>query len=410
MKKSRILGYALTLAATLVVGGAMGQTNNTDNANYVKTGTDAVQVDGKDVNNKSFITVNKKLGFFVQPDMAFHPTWTSAQSWKLTPDFSWKWSVFAGSPEAASSDIKFNNAGVGAATYTGTATNPATVNDPANFVELTPTKTGVYTIKVAEKASTAFGGCEGGLKSFNLIVMAQPNITVNTDAPAPDLTNAPTTGGTNNRPLTAVGCGDLTNWNVKFTISAADYINAKIRLEQFTVKIDAVTGKVLVGNGATIDGGGNPVEGTARTTYDYIVKNQSVGTTEGDATLDLTTAIPSITDWDAAWKMKSASAFDFASSTQNRTDISLNHTRNFAVYTDPTPANSDIMTLYRYTVLGVNDFVSRKSDGVVYTASSKPLGALYGESKTGDVKVVDIYVKKAPTTGPVYHINNNVAK
>ncbi|WP_156121676.1 hypothetical protein [Alistipes sp. ZOR0009] len=385
MKKTRVLGVALTLAATMAVGGAMGQANTTT-AGYVKTGaTDAADA----TNQRSYITKGKKLGFFVEPDMAFHPNWTAAGTWKLTPDFSWIWSVYAADGTTPSSNIKFGAAVAGAPSYTGTAAKPAIANDPANFVEMTAVNSGVYTIKVAEKAAAAFGSCTGAAKTFSLVVMDEPEISIDADvAPA---VATPTTGGTNNRTLLADGCGDLTNWNVNFSIKAADYFNAQIKLEEISVKIDAA---------------GVPTEAaTPRNTYTYDFRNQAVTATSAVATLSGTA--PSVTGWNADWNVKADAAFSYLTTDANR-NITLKHQRDFKVYVDGADATkSDIVTLFRYTVLGVNDFVSRKSDLV---ANNTTLGALYGASTVGTPKIIDIYVKRAPKTGPVYHINNNIAK
>jgi hypothetical protein len=372
MRKTRIVGFALTLAATMVVGGAMGQVAG--GSNFVKVGTATDEGDAS--NPRSYITTGATLGFYAEPDKAFHPGYTSTNAptaWFLTPGFTWTWTV------------------TGVTVTKGPAITP--VAKPENYVELTSTNLGVHNVKVYEEAPASFGGCKGADRSFDLVVMDKPTMTIDADVVPPVATS--TVAGTNNRSASAVGCGDLTNWNVNFTISAAEYINTQVTLEEFKVTINPSDGT-------------KTIAAAPRTSFIYDIRNQSITSTSAAATL--ATAVPAsaqYTGWNNAWNVKAGANFSYTTTDANRADISLKHTRDFKVYVDgTTPANSDVITLYRYTVGGVNDFVTRKSEGIT---NNTTLGTMYDKSVAGS-KVVEIYVKRAPVTGPVYHINNNVAK
>ncbi len=342
MKKSRIIGYALTLATTLVVGSAMGQVEG--GANFVKTGADGGAND-----KRSFITVGKTLGFYAEPDKAFHSgyidTGVPATSWKLVAGFTWNWTVTAGT----ASDI--------------TITKPGA----ANYVELSSaTKIGKYTINVKEKSDAAFGGCEDATgKSFDLVVFDKPTIDF-----------VSTSGSIGNRPLTEP-CGTATGWKVNLNISATDFVTAKFKLEEFPVTVTS----------------GAPTVGAVRTvkTINYNTAKLAAGSNYTYAAGDVCAL--------------SGTGFNYDTDNANRT-LTLSQTKTFAVNTNPdgdiATNDGDVITLYRYTMVGgVSDFVTRKSDGT---------GTETFYPGTTATQTIDIYVKRAPVTGPVYHINNNIAK
>jgi hypothetical protein len=332
MKKSRILGYALTLAATLFVGSAMGQVAG--GANFVKTGA----TDGDVSNHKSFITKGKTLGFYALPDDKFHPGYTATNvptPWTLTAGFTWNWTI-----------------PVGVTAVKGPAMLPTAKAE--NYVELTSATPGTYAITVKEKSSAAFGGCEDATgKTFDLVVFDTPTIDFENNL-------ASSIGA---RPLTEV-CGTVTGWKINLKISASDYVTAKFKLEEIPVTITA----------------GAPTVGTTRTTTTYNTTKLAAGNNYTKATGDV-------------WAL-SGIAFNYDTDVANRALV-LSQTKDFSV------SGTDVITLYRYTVEGVSDFVTRKSDNggteTLYTG-------------TAATQTIDIYVKRAPVTGPVYHINNNIAK
>ena len=87
MKKSRILGYVLTLAATLMVGSAMGQVQG--GGDFVLSGTD----DNADNNASGLVTRGGKLHLFVQPDLAYSPNYNAAGNWVIPADHTWTWTL-----------------------------------------------------------------------------------------------------------------------------------------------------------------------------------------------------------------------------------------------------------------------------------------------------------------------------
>lgn len=338
MKKTRVLGVALTLAATMAVGGAMGQ-NVKGGTDFVKTGAD-----GAPSNKKVLITKGMAAGLYAEPDAQFHPGYTAANTpaWNLTAGFTWNWTVPAGV----------------------TKTTPG--GAPANFVELKSSTAGGYDINVKEKSSSAFGGCEDATgKDFRLVVFDTP--TIDFDA---------STG----RALTAA-CGDITGHEVKLNISATDFITAKLRMEECPVTIDPSSG--------------NKTVGTVRTTTQIATAKQAAG------------ASATIAGFTCALD---GTAFAFDTDEANR-NLVLTLTRDYAVNT----ANNDVITLYRFVIDntdaanlgGINDFVSRKSDHNTQTAAAPAAYTMYDN---GTAKTLEVYVKRAPKTGPVYHINNNIAK
>lgn len=337
MKKTRVLGVALTLAATMAVGGAMGQDVKGGN-DYVKTGA----TDGAAQNKKTFITEGKKAGLYAMPDANFHPGYVNP-GYVLTPNFTWSWTA----------------AGVTATTGTGVY---------ANFVELSAAA-GAYDVVVKEKASAAFGGCEDATgKTIRFVVFAKPTIAFD---------------ATTDRKMSTATCGDLAKGShtVKFNINATDNVNVSFKLEEFKVSINSTTGDPEVAAAPT-------------QTYDIVTGKLSAGAA--------TATTVSATDFKLG-----GTAFLFDTDEVNR-DLVLTVDRAYAVNT------ADVVTLYRYTIdntgatpsHGVNDFVSRKSDHDTKTATAPAAYTWYGDGKK---TTLDVYVKKAPKTGPIYHIKNNIA-
>lgn len=334
MKKSRILGYALTLAATLFVGSAMGQ-DVKGGASFVKTG-----VDGAATEKKALVTEGKSAGLYVMPDVQFHPGYVTP-GYVLTTGFTWNWTAVAAV----------------------TVTKPAL--SPANFVELSAA-VGAYDINVKETAPAAFGGCADAVgKNFRLVVFAKPTFAFDA-ATGRDLTAA---------------CGNITAYDAKFNVNASDYVNAKFQLEEHPVTVNAVSGL--------------PVVGATRSTVDVATGNLVAGAVAGAAVQGFKFAL-------------SGTAFAFDTDEANRALV-ITATRDYSVTT------GDVVTLYRLVMdnttatpaYGVNDFISRKSDHNTQTAVAPAAYTFYGDAaKT----TLDIYVKRAPVTGPVYHINNNIAK
>ncbi len=69
------------------------------------------------------------------------------------------------------------------------------------------------------------------------------------------------------------------------------------------------------------------------------------------------------------------------------------------------PVINNQSTVYRYTIDGVNDYISRKSDYLGNTAAAKNAWTVYDNT----VETITIIVNPTPVTGPIYHIPNNWA-
>jgi len=348
MKKSRILGYALTLAATLFVGSAMGQI--TSNASYSKVGTAS---DEGDANNKySYVTVNKAMKYEVIPDAAFHPGY--AASGTLTSNTVWKWTI------------------PGSGITTNLTALEITDGAAVNYVQLTATTAGIHSISVAETANSGFGSCAGSSRSFKIVAFETPTITLDADN---------LLGKINKRDLTSV-CGPVTAWNINLTTTASDKVQFSYTLEVLPVAWDNLSSTFK--------------EGTAHQTYTR-------------TSTSLSTGGPFVSANDGTWTLEAGKAFVYATDIADGTTANLTRTlkmqRDFDLYSTggATPVVDDI-TLYRYTFKGISDFVSRKSQVPI-------TGVVPGTFTMSDNtdKVILVYVKRAPKTGPVYHIGNNIA-
>ncbi|TCN73315.1 hypothetical protein [Acetobacteroides hydrogenigenes] len=131
MKKSRILGYALTLAATLMVGSAMGQVDNTfASGKFIDFATEATD----------YVTVNTTTAYYATPDAAYHPGWNAGtKTWTITAGTTWVWTV--PTPPGAAPTI-----------------NIAPAATPKNYVEVTWNAVGDHDLTVYEKLPDSFGG------------------------------------------------------------------------------------------------------------------------------------------------------------------------------------------------------------------------------------------------------------
>lgn len=159
MRRTSLLGYALTLAATLFVGSAMGQASTTT--------ADAKFATGKFVKYETeadeYVTVGTTTGYYATPDPAYHAGWNGTDSWVLTTGTVWNW--------------------------TGTAATkiyPVT-GRPANYVEFTWNTVGDQTLTVSETLPAAFGtsGCLTSTPVSKAVkVIAAPTVAITTTYPA----------------------------------------------------------------------------------------------------------------------------------------------------------------------------------------------------------------------------------
>lgn len=150
MKKSRIVGFALTLASTLVVGSAMGQVRD---ASYTLFNAAAAAPD-----NVEYVSIKTTTGYYAEPDKAFHPNYNLAGGWATTTGFVWDWTITGGTKVATPS-----------------------IADK-NYVEIKWGNTaGDYTVDVIEQPSAAFGGCSNTSKTtINIKLIDLPTLNITT--------------------------------------------------------------------------------------------------------------------------------------------------------------------------------------------------------------------------------------
>jgi hypothetical protein len=370
MKKSRILGYALTLAATLFVGSAMGQDVKGGN-NYVELKNQTVggaQGTGT-LEQESLIQVGLSYGFFAKPSEGFHPGYisTGANPWSLTNGFKWDWS-FTASP-------------VGSVTSTTptTATSDGSKNNISNYSVIKVDLTGNYTVQVSETAPAAFGGCTSTPASFKLIAFAAPSFAMGTTAP----TNA--LCGTN---TVAVDFGA--------TINSSGTPTVKFRFEKWSVTVNPSTGaktpNAILGTALV-----NVTETFTDAThigwnYDVVAATTATGITSTKASVKVNTAL--------------------ATATQTLAKYDFKYTAAIGDLAEPTGASEGSIIVYRLYVEGTNGSISRRADYVQADGTHTGAFTLYPTTAPDAALAAnyyDVYVAKKPITGPVFHIGNNKA-
>ncbi len=351
MKKSRILGYALTLATTLFVGSAMGQYVGTTYPNYVeiKSGTAA------DDNVVSLVQISKAQGFFATPDAAFHTSYST--NGKLTKDFQWKWAISTGTADATGATTK---------TATGAA-------GQENYVELTFNKAQKYIVDVEEIAPSAWGGCSA-IRQFTVHAFAAPSFEAVT--------------ASNTAPSCISTADVLKNVHFKLFSSGTPYVKYKIERTVMTIAADGTLAESALPADKT-----NFLTETTETfagnnwLWNQVATETAAGplAVEGIRTA-LTTAVDTSTH--------SLAIYDL--------EIAKKITK---------PSNTERIVKYSFIVTGINGLLSRKADYVPSTGVLKVGGLDYYSNVTATKSgVVDFLLSVAPKTGPVYHINNNIAK
>lgn len=369
MKKTRVLGVALTLAATMAVGGAMGQTVK-GGSNYVELKnltTGGAQ--GTAIDNESLVQINKSYGFFAKPSEGYHPGYisTGANPWSLTKDFQWTW-TFKTTPTGSAPTATPSN-----------STADGSKNSVANYSVLTVDKVGDYTIEVSETAPAAFGGCTSTPASFKIVAFDVPSFTMGT----PASTNAL--------------CGTNTA-AVDFTavINSSGTPTVKYRLEKWSVTVNPSTGakapNALIGT-AIVNATETFTDGT-QVGWNYDVATGTYnGITTPKANIKVNTALNIATHTLAAYGFKyTAAVGDLVEPKADGTEGSV--------------------VVYRLYIEGVNGLISRKADYVQADGTHTGTFTLY-PTTVPDVTLAsnyyDVYVAKKPITGPVYHISNNKA-
>jgi hypothetical protein len=146
MRKINFLKAVLGVAvATLLTTGAFGQVNFV-NDSYSRYDSDVNAPDTVDY--VTLKTGGTTMGYYAKPDPVYHPNYTQAGTWALTPLFTWNWSVV-----------------------------PAmTIAKPgvANYATINYTATGNYVVNVVETAPAAFGGCADATPTVMNVTVINP--------------------------------------------------------------------------------------------------------------------------------------------------------------------------------------------------------------------------------------------
>jgi hypothetical protein len=352
MKKTRVLGVALTLAATMAVGGAMGQTYVPDTyQNYVeiKSGTSS------DDNVVALVQISKVNGFFAMPDVAYHPTY--ATDGKLTKNFKWTWSVSVGGADVVGATSKTATGGAG----------------KENYVELTFNKSQKYVVDVAESAPAAWGGCSD-VRQYTVHAF---------EAPSFEATTASETV-----PTCLSAADILKNAHFKLFASGTPYVKYKIVRTVMTVAADgSITESTLPADKTDFVAEGTPEKFTGT---NWTWNNAVAETAAGPLTAD-------------GIRVKLTAPLD--TNTHKLAEYDLEIAKKI---TKPTSAEKIVK--YSFVVTGINGLLSRNADYVASTGLLKAAGYDYYTTITATKQGnVDFIVSVAPKTGPVYHIGNNKA-
>jgi len=278
-----------------------------------------------------YITAGTIMGYYAKPDAEYHPNYnaTATTPWSLTPDFTWHWSV------------------------DGDATIQPAGSNPANYVEIEfPTAGTTYSVEVYEKASAAMGGCEGNVRTMNVVATGIPAMSV---------------AGSNDNSWTEVAAGH--DYHICF--GGSDITESL----SFTFTEDNVPASLQ--------------------SYAY-----SVGLKVYNINPDNSEA-----------ELSSDDKFvDYPTTAKHKIDGN-----NSPVSTGPMTVENDLPTKYVFTLKkatditttgeGVVSAISHKSDYLALQADNTDF-SLYGFDGTTTVTYV---VNPAPQTGPIYHISNDWA-
>jgi hypothetical protein len=345
MKKSRIVGFALTLASTLVVGSAMGQLPNYKEIKTAGTGTNIGAAATLD--DTAFVQVGLKYGFYARPDAAFHPSYDASTNTGIVTGFNWSWSAVPGITQSGKS---------------------------VNYVELQADAT-VTTAKVTvtENAPAAWGiSCPGS--DFDFYVTAFP---------APSFTKK--TGGDEDKKFCAAA-------------DAKVYFNVKSSgTPHFVYNVEKATGTLNVATGTITPGAFTSLAGFPKTVNTFAAADQW---SYNVATGTNSTAVAAGADGE---QFSVVYKLDSKNNKLASYDLMIQRHLTAAAAIDPA------ITVYRVTLNQVNGLISRNADFVQTTGNAGATEAFF-PAVASTTEYHDFYVVKAPKTGPVYHIGNNVAK
>lgn len=346
MKKTRVLGLALTLAASMVVGSAMGQIK-TDYTDMTTAGGD---------NSISYISAGAKLRYYALPDPAFSTAYVKSSNTNITKGITWTWTIDAGATIGA------------ATTFTSAAALGDGTEESANYVEITAgNAAAISTVTYNENAISTALNCNGDAKTFELHIFPLPTSDLNTQT----------------APVSHCGTYTLTASDLILTASATDKIDVVWQRDVQELAFNASLGTLV------------PTGTATNTALHY-----------SNAT---TTATPDNTDG-LTWAYANGTAYKPGTKTPLVLPANGTHTLtasgDLAIKTGHKVGT--MYKYYFKTTDGVNDFVSRKSEYLAKgnTVTTPANCTRYKATTTHEVI---FYVLNRPTTGPVYHVANAFA-
>lgn len=366
MKKTRVLGVALTLAATMAVGGAMGQNVKGGN-NYVELKSSVAGVNVSATPDEfALVQLNKTYKFYAKPDAAFHPNYNSANTWGLTTGFTWTWTPTV----AADVDI----------------TSPSGA-EPKNYVQMSSKKVGAQKISVQENAPSSFGGCSGVASDFFLATFEVPSFDV----------VAAGTSNDRDKKICESSIVAATDFKFEFSLksSGTPHVVYTYEIVEGEVKSDGSIGQ-KTGSTWTSASSNDITEKFTGTNWNF---NQAAtaGTAPTAGTtgvkLSLTTALTVPT---------------LAGSTITGTPALADYNLVIQKKPNAVAAADPSIIIYRITMKQINGLISRNgdydADGAATTENFYPATPAAATNK-----VCEVFLLKSPKTGPVYHISNNKA-
>ncbi|MBN2480208.1 MAG: hypothetical protein JXB19_00585 [Bacteroidales bacterium] len=271
------------------------------------------------------MTEGTTVPVYALPDPYYHPNYDVENAiFTLTNGFTWTWS--------------------------GTAVDNLTVNQAStddNYVTVTAASgdAGSYVLSVTENAPALYGGCSGPQVDLNIVVHAEPGVTMGGDA-------------------TYLFCaGDAGLPDDIQTIISDGWQQYRLVWSLEIATLDELGAKEFYYD----DENGTNREGVQKYAEEY------------------TTDTPqSIADAGSAPDLMTFGAFN----------VINNGTRN-------------AVTVYTYTLTGINDQASRFGDFIDLAGDDSDASA-FTYYAAGETVVVTVY--PAPVTGPIYHIPNNWAQ
>ncbi len=223
--------FTLLMVTLFTIGGAFAQ----DPTDFGNAADDA---------NISYITVGKRMPFYVQPDSYYHPGFQPVSD-ELTPGFVWNWGP-----------------GSAATWVWGDQLTLASQTD--NYVEITAgNTTGDFVLNVKEQAPAEFGGCEDpDGTDITIRVVEAPEI----HAFPSFLSEFGISDGETHQQ-----CGDIEGFDASIELSGFPNFQVRWELERQEIDEDGnpVGSPVTVDSGETAGGPGPGYTRLSNQTFDF---------------------------------------------------------------------------------------------------------------------------------------------